>query len=107
MAADRGLCIVTTAANLTEVKLTSHTVKLLVCALSFALTLASSANAAKKVRKPASNQVTAANSERCRGANQYPCGPIYFGHDYLGEDPDPFIRSQILRDLGAKYGGPA
>ena len=25
--------------------------------------------------------------------------------DYLGDDPDPFIRSQILRDLGAHYGG--
>lgn len=24
---------------------------------------------------------------------------------YLGNDPDPFIRLTIQRDLGAKYGG--
>ena len=35
-----------------------------------------------------------------------PRGPLYFGQDYLGDDPDPNIRSQILRDLGSRYGGP-
>ena len=40
-----------------------------------------------------------------RGANLFPVGPIYHGQDYLGDDPDPFIRSQIYRDLGARYGG--
>jgi hypothetical protein len=35
-----------------------------------------------------------------------PKGPLYFGQDYLGNDPDPNIRSQILRDLGGRYGGP-
>ena len=34
-----------------------------------------------------------------------PKGPLYFGQDYLGDDPDPNIRSQILRDLGGRYGG--
>src|SRR6516162_5609246 len=29
----------------------------------------------------------------------------YNGNDYLGNDPDPFIRLMIQRDLGAKYGG--
>jgi hypothetical protein len=24
---------------------------------------------------------------------------------YLGDDPDPFIRAMIQRDLGIKYGG--
>jgi hypothetical protein len=42
----------------------------------------------------------------CSGANLFPCGPLYNGNDYLGNDPDPFIRSMIQRDLGAKYGGP-
>jgi hypothetical protein len=32
-------------------------------------------------------------------------GPLYNGQDYLGNDPDPNIRSQILRDLGGRYGG--
>jgi len=101
----RGLYTVATAANFAEVKLTPRSVKSLVCALSLALMLASSAVAAKKIRKPVPHQAAAASSERCRGANLFPCGPIYNGNDYLGEDPDPFIRSQILRDLGAKYGG--
>ena len=33
------------------------------------------------------------------------CGPVYNGNDYLGSDPDPFIRLMIQRDLGARYGG--
>jgi hypothetical protein len=32
-------------------------------------------------------------------------GPLYNGQDYLGTDPDPNIRSYILRDLGSRYGG--
>jgi hypothetical protein len=40
-----------------------------------------------------------------RGLNLFPAGPIYHARDYLGDDPDPFIRSQILRDLGTHYGG--
>jgi hypothetical protein len=42
---------------------------------------------------------------RCRCANLFHCGPIYNGLDYLGDDPDPFIRLMIQRDLGAKYSG--
>jgi hypothetical protein len=34
-----------------------------------------------------------------------PVGPLYNGQDYLGDDPDPNIRSQILRDMGGRYGG--
>ena len=40
-----------------------------------------------------------------RGANLFPAGPIYYGTEYLGTDPDPFIRQQIWRDLGAHFGG--
>ena len=32
-------------------------------------------------------------------------GPLYNGPDYLGDDPDPNIRFQLLRDLDARYGG--
>jgi hypothetical protein len=41
-----------------------------------------------------------------RGANLFPPGPVmYGGNEYLGTDPDPFIRSQLLRDIGAHFGG--
>jgi hypothetical protein len=80
--------------------------KPLICALMLAVLLTSSANAAKKLKTPVHHQATAANSEHCRGANLAPCGPVYFQNYYLGDDPDPFIRSQIQRDLGAKFGGP-
>ena len=89
-------------------KMTSRPFKLVVCALSLAVVLASSANAAKKKKKPrpVAPQVTVGSSVPCRGANLFPCGPIYNGNDYLGDDPDPFIRLMIQRDLGSKYGGP-
>jgi hypothetical protein len=32
-------------------------------------------------------------------------GPLYNGQDYLGDDPDPNIRSYLLRDLTGRYGG--
>ena len=68
---------------------------------------ASSAAAAGKIKRPPSHSATvlADASSRCRGANLFHCGPLYNGNDYLGNDPDPFIRLMIQRDLGAKYGG--
>src|SRR5438067_8581242 len=48
---------------------------------------------------------TAGAVQHCRGANLFYCGPIYNSNDYLGDDPDPFIRAMIQRDLGIKYGG--
>jgi hypothetical protein len=42
---------------------------------------------------------------RCRGASQIQCGPLYYNGDYFGDDPDPFIRSQIMRDVSGHYGG--
>ena len=63
------------------------------------------AAAAAKKQKPAAPQ-TANSAALCRGANLFHCGPIYNSTDYLGTDPDPFIRAMIQRDLGPKYGGP-
>ena len=70
------------------------------------LVAAASADAAKarKHRKHAVAPIASANPGY-RGLNLFPAGPIYHARDYLGDDPDPFIRSQILRDLGAHYGG--
>jgi hypothetical protein len=82
-------------------------VKLLACALSLAVVAGSSAGAANKTKhpQPTPAQSAAANSTTCRGGNLFRCGPVYNGQDYLGDDPDPFIRLMIQRDLGAKYGG--
>jgi len=84
--------------------MTPHFIKLMVFALSFAVILASAADARTKQR-PTAPQAALGNSAQCRGANLFHCGPVYNGRDYLGDDPDPFIRLMIQRDLGAKYGG--
>jgi hypothetical protein len=68
-------------------------------------TLASSADATTKGKKARHAVPTPGATSSCRGANFFPCGPVYNSTDYLGSDPDPFIRSMIQRDLGAKYGG--
>jgi hypothetical protein len=74
--------------------------------LGLAVMLAANvAAAAAKKQRPAAPP-TANSAALCRGANLFYCGPIYNSNDYLGTDPDPFIRSMIQRDLGAKYGGP-
>jgi len=83
--------------------MTSHSVRLAVFMLSLAVAAASSANAAGKIKRPAVPQ--AGSTAPCRGANLFQCGPLYNGNDYLGTDPDPFIRLMIQRDLGARYGG--
>jgi hypothetical protein len=42
-----------------------------------------------------------------RGTNLFPAGPLYYNGDvYMGDDPDPFIRSQLWRDMG-RFGGEA
>ena len=84
--------------------MTPHFIKLLLFALSFAVILASAADAKVK-QKPTALQAAPGISAQCRGANLFRCGPVYNGRDYLGNDPDPFIRLMIQRDLGAKYGG--
>ncbi|MGC1971430.1 MAG: hypothetical protein WA712_08925 [Pseudolabrys sp.] len=38
-------------------------------------------------------------------ANLVPPGPLYFSGVYLGDDPDPNIRFQILRDITGRFGG--
>ena len=36
---------------------------------------------------------------------EFPAGPLYYnGGEYLGDDPDPNIRFQLWRDLGAHFG---
>jgi hypothetical protein len=40
-----------------------------------------------------------------RGTNLVRPGPLYFSGVYLGDDPDPNIRFQILRDITGRFGG--
>jgi hypothetical protein len=81
--------------------MTARIVSLLVFAIS--LIVATSADA-KKIKTSKSPMPVGAVAS-CRGSNMFHCGPIYNSNDYLGNDPDPFIRLMIQRDLGAKYGG--
>jgi hypothetical protein len=88
----------------------SLAVKLMVSAIGLAFVLAAAAPAdAAKARKHkkhvAAHATEVVVNPRYRGTNLFPAGPVYNGNDYLGDDPDPFIRLQILRDLGAHYGG--
>jgi hypothetical protein len=93
-------------------EMTSLPNKIFIAAAGLALLLASPAEAAKtrKHKKPilSPTAVTAAPSRtpaRFKDTTAFPSGPVMFGNDYLGDDPDPFIRLQLLRDLGARYGG--
>jgi uncharacterized protein HemX len=52
----------------------------------------------QKKQATQTQRVTAAQrSEQGRG--------LYYQGQYLGDDPDPFIRLQIQRDLGARFPG--
>ncbi len=87
----------------------SLAVKLMVSAIGLAFVLAAvpadAAKARKHTKYVTARAATVTANSRYRGTNLFPAGPIYNGTDYLGDDPDPFIRSQILRDLGSHYGG--
>jgi hypothetical protein len=76
-------------------------------AVGFALTLPASAEPAtetkpkKQVVAPTPNRANASY----QGQDKFRAGPLYYDKVYLGDDPDPFIRFQINRDLSAKLGG--
>jgi hypothetical protein len=77
------------------------------CLLTLAAIFASSAEAAHKGNKleTGPSPSATARSLPCRDPRVFQCGPIYNAYDYLGTDPDPYIRGMIQRDLGSKYGG--
>jgi hypothetical protein len=85
--------------------MTSRRALWLIMAVGLAATLATGARAATKTKRARHYAPGATTASSCRGGNLFPCGPVYNGTDYLGSDPDPFIRLMIQRDLGAKYGG--
>ena len=60
---------------------------------------------ARKHHKHAVANTQVQAKPRYWGTDLVPAGPLYFGQVYLGDDPDPFIRSQILRDVSGRFGG--
>lgn len=88
--------------------MSSLPVKLIAFAIGMAIVAAAApaeAAKARKHKKVAGVHTTVRVQSKYRGTNLFPAGPIYNGPDYLGDDPDPNIRFQIKRDLGAHYGG--
>jgi hypothetical protein len=74
---------------------------------AFALATSATAESAEKVRKKkvATVSRTVQADPYHRGTNLVPAGPLYFGGVYLGDDPDPNIRFQLLRDVSGRFGG--
>jgi hypothetical protein len=61
-------------------------------------------DATKKKRVKHKTAVTERTTQT-RGTEKFRAGPLYYnGGEYLGDDPDPNIRFQIWRDLGAHFG---
>ena len=83
--------------------------KLMACVIGLAFVLAAAVPAdaakARKHKKMTRVHTTAQVQGKYRGTHLFPAGPVYNGPDYLGDDPDPNIRFQLQRDLGARYGG--
>jgi hypothetical protein len=82
----------------------SSALRLLGLLLASAFVFASPADAAKSRKHKKTNAAETA-SVQYRGTNLVPGGPIYFGPMYLGDDPDPNIRFQIMRDISGRFGG--
>jgi len=81
--------------------------KLMMSFVALALVLAAAPADAAKARKHKKTAHAAAVAVKpgYRGTALFPAGPVYHANDYLGDDPDPFIRLQLQRDLNAHYGG--
>jgi hypothetical protein len=84
------------------------TLTLIVSTIGLAFVLASPAEAAKKKQRHHSGvtaraMVPGGTTGHFQGGVL--AGPLYNGQDYLGDDPDPNIRSYLLRDLTGRYGG--
>ena len=89
--------------------MTLHSTMLRAIGLAVALAVMTvpSADAAqsRKHKKRAVAQSAISAKPAYWGRDLVRAGPLYNGPDYLGDDPDPNIRSQILRDLTGRYGG--
>ena len=89
------------------VQLTHLCAGLLVSAVGLALVLSSPANAERVHKKQGSyqSQRVAANANARRVKPQDSSAVYWRCCTKMGADPDPFIRSQILRDASGFFGG--
>jgi hypothetical protein len=87
-----------------EESMSSFPLKLLglVLVTAFVMTLPADAAKARKHKKVVTPTTVWSQD---RGTNLVRGGPIYFGGVYLGDDPDPNIRFQIMRDISGRFGG--
>jgi hypothetical protein len=90
--------------------MSSLPLNVLVAAFVAAFAFATSVNAenvekVRKHKKVATTSKTVGADPYHRGTNLVPAGPLYFGGVYLGDDPDPNIRFQLMRDISGRFGG--
>ena len=78
---------------------------LLALLLVSAFMLASPADAKTRKHKKIKMYSETAYGPQDRGTNLVRPGPLYFSGVYLGDDPDPNIRFQIMRDISGRFGG--
>ncbi|MGC2823766.1 MAG: hypothetical protein WA322_05970 [Pseudolabrys sp.] len=88
----------------------ARSIKLTALIAAFTIIAAASANATKRHNDTRHKATVAARQTAVQGKywglDKFPAGPLYYnGGEYLGDDPDPNIRFQIWRDLGAHFGG--
>ena len=89
------------------VKMTHLCAGLVVSAIGLVVFLSSPASADRVNKKQGSyqSQRVAANTNARRAKSREP-NAVYWGCcTKMGADPDPFIRSQILRDASGFFGG--
>ena len=78
-------------------------IALVASAVGLALACAAPAEAAKRKHR---GHVAARPHVQVVPAQPVRSTSVYFGDKYLGADPDPRIRHELYRDLGAAFGGP-
>jgi hypothetical protein len=81
--------------------MTKLPITLLVSAIGIALLAASPAEAAKRKHHSAAAPKQYMQAAEAPQRSQ----SVYYGDKYLGSDPDPRIRYELRRDLGAAFGG--
>jgi hypothetical protein len=77
-----------------------HPLTTLLVVLGLAVLLAAPADAAK-ARKHRLHASAAPDAARV----VHDPNSVWYGNEYLGTDPDPRIRYELRRDLGAHFGG--
>jgi len=86
---------------------TKMLVSLFALATGIALVMPATAEPAKQEKPKQQSSATQNTQPRTayRGTDKFRAGPLYFQDMYLGDDPDPFIRLMIQRDIGARFPG--